>query len=96
MVVVRSGPDAGLTFNLQDGDNLVGRDRDSAVELSDSAVSRRHAIIRSQPGGYVVYDLASLTGTYVDGTKLSGARLKTGDRITVGKTELSLMRPYAA
>jgi len=96
VVVVRSGPDAGRTFNLEEGDNLVGRDRDSAVELSDPTVSRRHAIIRSQSGGYVVYDLASKTGTYVDGTKLTGARLKTGDRIGVGHTELNLMRPHAA
>jgi pSer/pThr/pTyr-binding forkhead associated (FHA) protein len=96
VAVVRSGQDAGLTFNLEDGDNLVGRDRNSAVELSDPAVSRRHAIIRSQPGGYVVYDLASKTGTYIDGTRVAGARLKTGDRIAIGHTELSLMRPHAA
>ena len=96
VVVVRSGPDAGRTFNLEDGDNLVGRDRDSAVELTDPSVSRRHAIIRRQPGGYIVYDLASKTGTHVDGAKLAGARLKPGDRIAVGHTELSLMRPRAA
>ena len=96
VVVVRSGPDAGLTFNLMDGDNIIGRDRGSAVELSDPAVSRRHAIIRSQSGGYVVYDLASKTGTSVNGSKLKGARLITGDRIAIGHTELSLMRPDAA
>lgn len=95
VVVVRSGPDAGRTFNLEDGDNLVGRDRDATVELTDPSVSRRHAIIRRQPGGYMVYDLASKTGTHVDGTKLAGARLKPGDRIAVGRTELSLMRPAA-
>ena len=96
VVVVRSGPDAGQTFNLEDGDNLVGRDRDAAVQLGDPSVSRRHAIIRSQAGGYIVYDLASKTGTHVDGAKLAGARLKPGDRISVGRTELSLMRPHAA
>jgi pSer/pThr/pTyr-binding forkhead associated (FHA) protein len=96
VVVVRSGPDAGLTFNLMDGDNIIGRDRGSAVELSDPSVSRRHAIIRSQSGGYVVYDLASKTGTSVNGSKLKGARLITGDRIAIGHTELSLMRPDAA
>lgn len=96
VVVVRSGPDAGRTFNLEDGDNLVGRDRDASVGLGDPSVSRRHAIIRSQAGGYIVYDLASKTGTYVDGAKLSGARLKPGDRIAVGRSELSLMWPNAA
>lgn len=96
VAVVRSGPDAGRTFNLEDGDNLIGRDPASAIELSDPTVSRRHAVIRSQSGGYVVYDLASKTGTYVDGSKMAGARLKTGDRISVGHTELSLMRPQAA
>ncbi|MDA1257708.1 MAG: FHA domain-containing protein [Chloroflexi bacterium] len=96
VVVVRSGPDAGRTYNLEDGDNLVGRDRDSAVELTDPSVSRRHAIIRSQANGFVVYDLASKTGTFVDGAKLSGTRLKPGDRIALGRTELSLMQPRAA
>ena len=96
VVIVRSGPDAGLTFNLMDGDNIIGRDRGSAVELTDPAVSRRHAIIRSQSGGNVVYDLASKTGTSVNGSKLKGARLITGDRIAIGHTELRLMRPDAA
>ncbi|MBT6680516.1 MAG: FHA domain-containing protein [Chloroflexi bacterium] len=96
VAVVRSGPDAGQTLNLEEGDNVIGRDPASAIELRDPTVSRRHAVIRSQPGGYVVYDLASRTGTYVDGMKMAGARLKTGDRIAVGHTELSLMRPHAA
>ena len=57
ILVAQSGPDAGKSFPLAQGDNLIGRDLDSAVLLTDETVSRRHALIRREDNRFVVFDL---------------------------------------
>ena len=91
MLVVQSGTDAGKSFALVPGDNLIGREPGITVELSDNTVSRRHAMIRSEQGRQVVFDLGSRTGTQVDGESISGHRLSAAETITLGTTEIVLM-----
>ena len=67
VMIVQAGPDAGKSFPLVQGDNVVGRDPGSQVALSDDAVSRRHALIRLEQDNIIVFDLGSRTGTEVDG-----------------------------
>jgi pSer/pThr/pTyr-binding forkhead associated (FHA) protein len=93
VLIVQSGPDAGKSFPLAQGDNVVGRDPGSEVALSDDAVSRRHALIRHEQGAVMVFDLGSRTGTQVDGESLGGYVLSAGNTITLGTTELVLMQP---
>ena len=95
VIVVRKGPDAGKTFSLTEGDNVIGREN-AAVLLSDPTVSRRHAVLRRTGGDHVIYDFGSSSGTTVDGDRLEGMPLKGGDVINVGRSEIVVMQPSAS
>lgn len=84
--VMRSGPTPGVTFPL-DGDQLtIGRDSTNAVAINDAEVSRKHARLTFQGGKFVLEDLGSTNGTFVNGQRLAGAAvLKPGDVISLGE-----------
>ena len=92
VLVAQSGPDAGKSFALAAGDNLIGREPDSKVLLTDGTVSRRHALIRKERDRLVVFDLGSQSRTRVDGESISGHRLSHGETISVGRSEVTLMQ----
>lgn len=63
----------------------------NAVRLEERNVSRRHACFHATAGTVTVEDLGSLTGTWVNGERLSGPRrLRPGDRVRIGDFELSM------
>ena len=66
----------------------VGRHPDSEIFLDDVTVSRRHAEFRRESGHYVVADIGSLNGTYVNRERIEAATLKGGDEVQVGKFKL--------
>ncbi len=73
-------------FELIKPEMVIGRDDDVDLTIPSQAVSRRHARLLREAEGYVVEDLGSSNGTYVNGQKLSGRRvLKTGDQIRLGR-----------
>jgi predicted component of type VI protein secretion system len=84
--VMRSGPTPGVTFPL-DGDQLtIGRDSVNGVAINDAEVSRKHARLTFQGGKYVVEDLGSTNGTFVNGQRLAGpVVLKPGDVVSLGE-----------
>ena len=84
---ITKGKQAGLTMNL--GDQLkIGRSTDCQLILDDDYVSTRHARIYRAGDGYLVEDLGSTNGTYLNGSRVEGQeRLKPGDKITIGDTE---------
>jgi FhaA, N-terminal domain/FHA domain len=67
---------------------LIGRLPECAVSLSDPQVSRHHAEVRPDRGGYRVVDLGSMNGTLVNGTRISEHPLRDGDTIVVGATSI--------
>jgi pSer/pThr/pTyr-binding forkhead associated (FHA) protein len=84
---------------LQPGDTIevttstiVGRDGGSGIRLDrDEFVSARHARIEARPGGIWIDDLGSTNGTFVNGSRVKGARaLRAGDVVRIGETELRL------
>ncbi len=84
--VMRSGPTPGVTFPL-DGDQItIGRDSTNGVAINDAEVSRKHARMVFQGGKYVIEDLGSTNGTFVNGQRLAGpVVLKAGDVISLGE-----------
>lgn len=73
---------------LQVGESLIIGRGDVEVCVTDVGVSAKHARIERRDEGFFIRDLASSTGTFVNNKKLAGSqRLKTGDRIKIGKTE---------
>jgi signal transduction histidine kinase/pSer/pThr/pTyr-binding forkhead associated (FHA) protein len=85
-LLVLQGPDKGRRFELPDAPALVGRDSRS-LPLSDNTVSRRHCDLIPVDGEWMVRDLGSANGTYVNGGRvLNNAPLKIGDQLRVGRT----------
>ncbi len=85
-LVMRSGPTPGATFSLEGDQLVVGRDSASAIAINDAEVSRKHARLTFQGGKYVLEDLGSTNGTFVNGQRLAGpAVLKAGDVVSLGE-----------
>jgi pSer/pThr/pTyr-binding forkhead associated (FHA) protein len=70
----------------------IGRKEGNTIRLTDRNVSRRHAKLQKQNGGYVLQDLGSYNGTVINGTRLSDQRaLKMGDQIVIGDYKLNIV-----
>ena len=84
--VMRSGPTPGAIYPLEGDQLVIGRDAASGVAISDAEVSRKHARLNFQGGKYVLEDLGSTNGTFVNGQRLSGPTvLKSGDVVSLGE-----------
>ena len=66
----------------------IGRSRDNHIHLADERASRHHARIDLQQGAFVLRDLDSANGTYVNGQRVQRHRLESGDEIRIGDTRL--------
>lgn len=77
----------GETIALFDG-LRIGRNDDNDVAIADGRVSRHHARIVADGGGFAIEDLQSSNGTFVDGAQVGRARLHAGTSIVVGETVL--------
>ena len=75
---------------------LIGRSRECDVQLADPNVSRRHAELRQEGASYWIVDLDSTNGIEVNGRKLKRSKLESGDRVTLGATEIVFTRERAA
>ena len=68
---------------------VVGRSREADIVLQDPNVSRRHAELRRDEGGWQVVDLGSTNGIKVNGRRVDNQPLSAGDKITIGVTDLT-------
>jgi pSer/pThr/pTyr-binding forkhead associated (FHA) protein len=88
VLLVTEGHSAGAQWRLEGDRVTAGRSGDSDVFLDDITVSRRHAeLFRSEPG-WVLRDVGSLNGTYVNGHRVDEALLANGDELQIGKFKL--------
>ena len=88
VLVVKRGPNAGSRFVLEGEITRAGRHPDSDIFLDDVTVSRRHAEIRRTAQGYLVRDVGSLNGTYLNRERIEDAPLRNGDELQIGKFKL--------
>jgi len=79
----------GETIALADG-LRIGRNDDNDIVIADGRVSRHHARIVADGGGFAIEDLQSSNGTFVDGAQVQRARLQAGSSIVVGETVLAI------
>jgi signal transduction histidine kinase/pSer/pThr/pTyr-binding forkhead associated (FHA) protein len=87
-LLVLQGPDKGRRFELPDAPQLVGRES-KTLPLGDNTVSRRHCELVPSGDHWILRDLGSSNGTYVNGTRVNNTyALRLGDQIRVGKTLL--------
>ena len=85
-LIIVQGPGTGHTFTLGADPVIIGREAPSAkFVIADPAVSRRHAQISRQDDGYVIEDLNSTNGTFINAQRVAGAvPLAPGDLIELG------------
>ena len=88
MLVVKRGPNAGSRYLLDGEVTRAGRHPDSEIFLDDITVSRRHAEFVRQGSGYVVRDVGSLNGTYLNRRRIEDSALANGDEVQIGKFRL--------
>lgn len=82
VLTLRTGPEEGKVYELGQETIILGRDVTNDIILSDAEVSRRHSRLSLSPQGYVIEDLGSTNGTFVNGERLSGPYLLIpGDQI---------------
>ena len=88
-LVIRSGAGAGKVLPLEKSEMHVGRDVTNDLVISEEKVSRRHARLYSEGDQFVVEDLGSTNGTFINGARLSGPHLlRVGEQITFGETSI--------
>jgi pSer/pThr/pTyr-binding forkhead associated (FHA) protein len=76
--------------NVLGGSRVVlGRSRDCDIVIDDPNISRRHAELRREGGGWLVADLGSTNGVKVNGRRVNEQPLNPGDEITLGLERLT-------
>lgn len=73
-------------WELGDKPLAVGRDKSADVVIQDAALSRRHFVVERDGGDYLLKDLDSQNGTWVDGQRAHSTRLRHHDCILAGRT----------
>jgi hypothetical protein len=94
-LVVTDGPEAGAHHMVVQGTNLIGRGSSCDIQLDDPTVSRQHARLVATEGQFLLQDLHSTSGTYVDGKQVdpsAASPIMDGSVVSVGNTGLVLRK----
>ena len=92
VLLVRSGPTRGQSFQVGDGDLIIGRQPgEGGARIDDPAVSQRHALLRPTLAGSQLFDLGSSNATSVDDVELTGHQLENGDVVRFGGSEFQFV-----
>ena len=89
-LVLRTGPRPGKEWQLG-ADNYIGRDPTCDIVVADSTVSSKHARIKKEGRVYVIYDLGSTNGTYVNNARVQREILHHNDIVRLGATEFTFI-----
>jgi serine/threonine protein kinase len=87
-LVVVAGPDEGRSFPLANDTVLLGRSRATDTHLIDPHISRVHAEVKQDQDRYLLTDLESPGGTFVNGKRVTQHVLQPGDLVRIGTTHL--------
>jgi pSer/pThr/pTyr-binding forkhead associated (FHA) protein len=85
-LVMHSGPTPGKIFPMEGDVITIGREAGNGIIINDAEVSRKHTQFVFQGGKYIVTDLGSTNGTFVNGQRLTGQHiLQPGEIISLGE-----------
>src|SRR5574341_265714 len=84
-LIMRAGPTPGASYELTGDLVTVGRYSGNTIIVPDEGVSRIHCRLRREADGYIIEDLGSANGVYINGTRITAPKLlKPGDAIKLG------------
>jgi hypothetical protein len=91
-LIVRSGGGrSGETFHPEGERTTIGRSPDCEIFLDDVTVSRKHAVLLQRDGTFLVEDLGSLNGTFLNRRRIESGELADGDELQIGKYRLTFL-----
>lgn len=91
---ITDGPCRGQEITLGSLPAIIGRQADCDMIIKDSSVSRHHARLEFEKNDYLLVDLKSTNGTFVNGKRISSRKLQPGDQIKVGSSALNFKVRY--
>jgi len=95
VLTITSGPGTGELFELSQATAIsIGRARANDIVLEDVSISGQHCRIRPEDGGFVLHDLKSTNGTFVNDKRVSRHTLSDGDRVQVGETVMQFRNEH--
>lgn len=89
LLIVLKGPNVGARFLLDADTTTVGRRPRADIFIDDVTVSRRHAEFLRTEGGFLVRDMGSINGTYVNRERVEARNINDGDEVQIGKFRLT-------
>jgi pSer/pThr/pTyr-binding forkhead associated (FHA) protein len=92
LVLVVAGTET--SFPLNRDSYTLGRHRNNDIVISDPKVSSFHARLDRSPQGFVLVDLKSRNGSFVNGQRIDSAQLNTGDEVRLGTARLAYKVDY--
>lgn len=92
-IIVKKGERIGYEYPLRSGINTVGRNIKNEIQIDDKAVSHAHAKIfwDEEKKAFILNDLASTNGTYINDVEVIQQELKDKDTIKIGQTEFTFI-----
>ena len=91
---IANGDLAGTVLLLTDAEYTLGRQSDNTIQITDLGISGHHARIFRGPEGYIIEDLKSRNGTWLNGTRVFHAVLQNNDDVRIGATDLKYQVLY--
>ena len=85
-LIALAGPLEGGVFNLSSSEASIGRDSSNHIHLNDTSVSRKHCCISQDGDRFLLCDLESMNGTFVNDVPVRERMLSEGDRVKIGGT----------
>jgi len=89
LLLMQRGPSAGARFLLDAERTTAGRSTSADIFLDDVTVSRKHAEFVREGQQFVVRDIGSLNGTYVNRARIDAVVLRPGDEVQIGKYRMT-------
>ncbi len=93
IAILTRGKTSGRRVTIVQWPATIGRDPTSVLHVDDEGVSRYHARIKKRDKLYIIEDLQSKNGTYLNGENISNCIISSGDRVLVGDTEFIFLTP---
>lgn len=87
---VIEGPDSGKEFALAKNPFYIGRHNQCELQFNDPEISRRHLKVTPADGGWLLEDLGSTNGTWLNDQRISHQAIAAGDKIQIGQTVIAI------